>query len=66
MKKVEVFKCLQKPFHAEEVQLRDTLQSIQKQLNMPMQFKAQLAEMMTVQSSTVSLYFLFQHNNIII
>ena len=49
MRKIEIYQCLGKPYHPEEMKLKDSLQYLQEQINHPTQFKARLNEMVSLQ-----------------
>ncbi|OQR82965.1 carbohydrate-binding protein [Achlya hypogyna] len=50
MRKLEVFKNLRKPLHAEEVRLMETLKKVAGLLDNPTQFKARMNELMALQA----------------
>ncbi|KDO28756.1 hypothetical protein SPRG_19970 [Saprolegnia parasitica CBS 223.65] len=50
MRKLEVFKNLRKPLHADEVKLLETLKKVASMLDNPTQFKARMNELMALQA----------------
>ncbi|EQC32153.1 hypothetical protein SDRG_10348 [Saprolegnia diclina VS20] len=50
MRKLEVFKNLRKPLHADEVKLFETLKKVASMLDNPTQFKARMNELMALQA----------------
>lgn len=49
MRKIEVYQCLRKPLHPEELRLRASLHQLQNQINQPNMFKSRLNELVSLQ-----------------